>query len=69
MTVRGQRLGTDMAYTLLAIVVMFFATVGYGLASWELNVWALIVFTVAAVMALHVSYVGSLVLLSFMHHS
>ena len=43
-------------YSLLALLVLFCCAVGFGLGSNHLNVWAMAIFTVAAVLALQLSY-------------
>ena len=47
---------------LLAILILFCVVVGIGSANWDYNAWVIVVFTVAAVVALQMAYFVTLMI-------
>jgi hypothetical protein len=51
-----QRRRRVVIYSLLALLILFCCAVGFGLGSNQMNGWGMVIFTLAAVIALQISY-------------
>jgi len=52
---------TIVTYSLLTLLILFCAAVGFGLAGNHANAGALVVFTIAAMIALQLAYIATLI--------